>query len=100
MSVDVLCDQAAATSPAFGYIDTPSDYQFINGIFEVFGWAFDFQGVLRVEVDVDGQVVGTAAYGLSRPDVPANDSACAPSPGRVLVLARHDAASRTRRTTS
>ena len=27
----------------------------------------------RVEIDVDGQVVGTATYGLARPDVPAND---------------------------
>jgi hypothetical protein len=73
MSVEVLCDPTGADFPAFGYIDTPSDYQFINGIFNVFGWAFDFNGVQRIEVDVDGQVVGTAAYGLSRPDVPAKD---------------------------
>ena len=73
MSVDVLCDPSGADFPAFGYIDTPSDYQFINGIFNVFGWAFDFNGVQRVEVDVDGQVVGTATFGLFRPDVPRND---------------------------
>jgi hypothetical protein len=73
MSIDVLCDPTGADFPAFGYIDTPSDYQFINGIFNVFGWAFDFNGVQRIEVDVDGQVVGNATYGLSRPDVPAND---------------------------
>ena len=73
MSVDILCDTGNNNQPAFGYIDTPSDYQFINGLFEVFGWAFDFQGVTRIEVDVDGQVVGTATYGLFRPDVPAND---------------------------
>lgn len=73
MSVDILCDENTANEPAFGYVDTPTEYQFINGFFEVFGWAADFQGVLRVEVDVDGQVVGTAAYGLSRPDVPAQD---------------------------
>jgi hypothetical protein len=73
MSVDILCDQQFGDQPAFGYIDTPSDYEFINGIFEVFGWASDFQGVDRVEVDVDGQVVGIANYGLSRPDVRAVD---------------------------
>ena len=73
MSVDILCDQQFGDQPAFGYIDTPSDYQFINGIFEVFGWASDFQGVDHVDVDVDGQVVGTANYGLSRPDVRATD---------------------------
>ena len=73
MSVDILCDVNTGDQPAFGYIDTPSDYQFINGLFEVFGWASDFQGVTSVEVDVDGQVVGTALYGLFRPDVPPND---------------------------
>jgi hypothetical protein len=73
MSVDVFCDPSGADFPAFGFIDTPSDYQFINGIFTVFGWAFDFNGVQRVEVDVDGQVVGNATYGLSRPDVPTID---------------------------
>ena len=71
MSVEVLC--GGADFPAFGYIDTPLNYQFINGIFNVFGWAFDFNGVQRVEIDVDGQVVGNATYGLSRPDVPRND---------------------------
>jgi hypothetical protein len=73
MSVDILCDQQFGDQPAFGYVDTPSDYQFINGIFEVFGWASDFQGVDHVDIDIDGQVVGTANYGLSRPDVRATD---------------------------
>ena len=72
MSVDILCD-STNEQPAIGYVDTPSDYQFINGIFEVFGWAYDFQGVLNVEVDIDGHVVGNAVYGLLRTDVPAND---------------------------
>jgi len=73
MSVDILCDQVDGDQPAFGYIDTPSNYQFINGTFEVFGWATDLQGVRSVELDVDGQVVGNANYGLFRPDVPVND---------------------------
>jgi len=73
MSIDILCDQASGNTPAFGYIDTPSNNQFVDGFFEVFGWAFDFQSVLRVEVDVDGQVIGNAVYGLSRPDVPLQD---------------------------
>ncbi len=73
MSVNVLCDQVDGDQPAFGFIDTPSNYQFINGSFEVFGWATDLQGVQTVELDVDGQVVGNANYGLPRPDVPVND---------------------------
>lgn len=73
MSVDVLCDQTQGDQPAFGYIDTPTDYQFINGVFEVFGWASDFQLVQTVQIDIDGQVVGNAFYGLNRPDVRAVD---------------------------
>jgi hypothetical protein len=73
MSVVILCDETSSNQPAFGYIDTPSDYQFIDGIFEVFGWAYDFQGVSRVDVYVDGHLEGTANYGLNRPDVPAQD---------------------------
>jgi hypothetical protein len=73
ISVDILCDVDTNDQPAFGYIDTPTDYQFVNGVVEVFGWAFDFQVVQTVQVDIDGQVVGNAVYGLPRPDVPAND---------------------------
>ncbi len=73
ISVDILCDVDTNDQPAMGYIDTPSDYQFINGVFEVFGWAFDFQVAQTIQVDIDGHVVGNAVYGLPRPDVPAND---------------------------
>lgn len=78
MSVDILCDQVGGDQPAFGYIDTPADYQFIDGSFQVFGWAYDLQGVSAVQLDVDGQVPGAplvsnVLYGLYRPDVPAND---------------------------
>ncbi len=73
MSVDILCDETLGDQPAFGYIDTPSNYQFIDGVFDVFGWADDFQGVKSVIVNVDGHDVGTATYGLSRPDVRATD---------------------------
>src|SRR5262249_26610790 len=71
MAVDVLCDQTHGDQPAFGDIDSPTNYQYIDGTdFQIFGWAFDLQGVQTVEVDVDGQVVGDATYGLFRPDVP------------------------------
>jgi Bacterial Ig domain len=73
MSIDILCDQLNGDQPAFGFIDEPSNYEYINGTFQVFGWAYDLQGVSSVEVDVDGQVLGTATYGLFRPDVPVND---------------------------
>ena len=75
MSVDVLCDETTSDIPAFGFIDTPANYALINGsAYQIFGWAVDLQGVATVQVDVDGQVVGNATYGLYRPDVPLEDS--------------------------
>jgi hypothetical protein len=76
MSVDILCDETTGgDQPSFGYIDEPSNMEQINGnAYQVFGWAFDIQGIQTVQVDVDGQVVGNATYGLYRPDVPAMDS--------------------------
>jgi hypothetical protein len=80
MSINILCDQTNGDQPAFGNIDSPTNYQYINGTdFQLFGWAYDLQGVVSVEVDVDGQVVGTAEYGLFRPDVPEFDPRVATS---------------------
>ncbi len=78
MSVDILCDEtgsATGDQPSFGNIDKPTNLEQINGTaYQVFGWAYDLQGVQTVQVDVDGQVVGNATYGLYRPDVPPLDS--------------------------
>ena len=70
MSADILCDQTKGDQPAFGNIDSPTNYQYIDGTdFEIFGWAWDLQGVTTVQIDIDGQVVGNAQFGLFRPDV-------------------------------
>ena len=79
MSVNILCDQLQGDQPAFGFIDSPSNLQGISGTWQVFGWAYDLQGVSSIELDVDGQVVGNPTYGLFRPDVPPTDSRV-PSP--------------------
>ena len=92
MSVDVLCDQVDGDQPAFGYIDTPSNYQFINGSFEVFGWAFDLQGVRSVEVDVDGQVAGQRELRPLPPRRPGQRPARSVRERRVLLHPRHDPA--------
>jgi beta-N-acetylglucosaminidase len=52
-----------------GFIDTPTAGSTVNGIINVRGWILDSSGVTKVEVLVDGQVVGQAQYGSSRPDV-------------------------------
>lgn len=74
MSVNILCDQRNNDQPAFGDINSPTNYQYINGDFQVFGWAYDLQGVSSIDLDVDGQVVGHPVYGLFRPDVPPLDA--------------------------
>jgi hypothetical protein len=87
ISVDVLCDTGEFSDrPAFGYIDTPSQLQFVKGVFTFSGWAFDYDnggdasnvnGITRLDIDIDGQVVGSIPPPplplASRPDVPAND---------------------------
>jgi hypothetical protein len=87
ISVTLVCDSTVGNQPAIGYIDTPRSDEGIAGIYGFSGWAFDYQGVLRIEVDLDGQVVarsdnGTAVYGFPRPDVPHNDPRV-PAPGNV-----------------
>ena len=52
-----------------GFIDTPSAGSTVNGMINVRGWILDNSGVSKIEVLVDGQVVGQAKYGISRPDV-------------------------------
>ncbi len=84
ISVDALCDTGEFfDQSAFGYIDTPSPLEFIHGAFGFSGWAFDYDnggqssnvnGITRLDIDIDGQVVGSLFPPfVSRPDVPIND---------------------------
>jgi hypothetical protein len=70
----VTCVTHPSDIPAFGYIDLPYNYQFVSGVIDVAGWAFDPNQVSEVQIDIDGQVVGDAVYGLYRPDVPVADA--------------------------
>jgi beta-N-acetylglucosaminidase len=55
--------------PAKGYIDTPASNAKVKGDMEVKGWFLDGSGVAKIEVLVDGKVIGQAQYGLERLDV-------------------------------
>jgi hypothetical protein len=55
--------------PPYGTLDVPASNQTVSSVVQLAGWVFDNVDVARVEVLVDGTVVGTAAYGVSRPDV-------------------------------
>ncbi len=75
MSFDVVCDANTSDVPAIGFIDNPGVYQFINGIFPFFGWAFDRDGIQAngIEIDIDGVVIARINNSRSRPDVCLND---------------------------
>jgi len=62
----------------FGSVDSPAPNAQLSGAINVAGWAFDDVAVEKVDVSVDGNLVGTATYGGSRPDV-ANDWPNAPA---------------------
>jgi hypothetical protein len=67
--------------PPSVYIDSPAPGAVVSGVVTVSGWALDNTSAIGtlisvVQVKVDGVVVGTATYGISRPDV------CSAYPGR------------------
>jgi hypothetical protein len=53
----------------FGNLETPDFRATLNNTATGSGWALDNVGVTAIEVVVDGQKVGEAIYGLSRPDI-------------------------------
>ena len=72
----------------FGELDLPGPAQPMDSVFPVTGWALDDGEVTKVEILVDGQVVGGAELGIPRPDVqnrfPSNPDAA--SSGFVRML--------------
>ena len=104
------------TAPAMAYIDSPLAKARVSRDFEVAGWAFkDGVGIARVEVTLDGEVIGLADYGQQHVGIrgfwrESNDPqhpyvawtarvrAGAVSAGRALARAAPDRARRQRRT--
>jgi len=56
---------------SIGALESPAADTIVSGIIPVGGWAFDRDGVERVEIWVDGRIACEAAYGGKRPDVAA-----------------------------
>lgn len=52
-----------------GTIETPDVRATLNNTATGSGWALDNVGIARIDVLIDGQKVGEAIYGLSRPDI-------------------------------
>lgn len=61
---------AALAAPPFGQIQgVQGGYNGGSGSIPIVGWALDDNGVARVDVTVDGLIVGNAIYGSGRPRV-------------------------------
>ncbi len=60
----------SCSTPALAWLDAPAVDAAAAGHVEVTGWALkEGVGVDRVQLTLDGRVVGAAVYGQSRPDV-------------------------------
>ena len=60
---------AGDIAPPFGTLDEPQAGTTVGQVVAVVGWAVDNVAVERVEVFLDGNLLGTAQYGRGRPDV-------------------------------
>jgi Big-like domain-containing protein len=71
-AIYALQSQQSGPSPfsAVGYLDVPASGDILGGRATVAGWAWAITGVVSVDVFVDGNRVGAATYGGSRPDIP------------------------------
>ncbi|TWE01019.1 uncharacterized protein YvpB [Neobacillus bataviensis] len=67
--VSTLPQKSFAISNVRGSLDQPAPGSTINGSKTISGWILDVSGVSKIEVLVDGKVVGQAVYGDARPDV-------------------------------
>jgi hypothetical protein len=56
--------------PPMGFLDAPRTGDMLTGTTTVSGWAWSLSAVASIDVFVDGNRVGSATYGGSRPDVP------------------------------
>ncbi len=63
------CTEFTGNEGSFGYIDNPENGEQTSGVTEVTGWVLDREGVGVVQVFLDGQLQGSAIYGLPRGDV-------------------------------
>lgn len=69
VNVFFTCATEAANFAAFGYIEFPHREDLIGQTVTFWGWALDENGVRSVDIFIDGQYMGPAAYGFARPDV-------------------------------
>jgi hypothetical protein len=74
--IQMECATGNLDPPPIGFIDDPSNYKFIGGVFPVIGWALDLDIVVKVRILIDGiaqidavRGLDYAEYGFASPDV-------------------------------
>ncbi len=53
----------------FGELEMPGENQPMNGVFPMTGWALDDSEIAKIELLVDGLIVGPVNQGIHRPDI-------------------------------
>jgi hypothetical protein len=71
-AIYALHSQQSSQSPltAMGNLDVPSTGDTLSGTATVAGWAWALSGIAKVDLFVDGNLLASATYGISRPDIP------------------------------
>ncbi len=64
VTVDPVRNQAP-----FGELEMPGENQPMNGVFPMTGWALDDSEIVKMELMVDGLIVGPVNGGIHRPDI-------------------------------
>ena len=74
--IELECATGNLDPPPIGFIDDPTNYKFIGGVFPVVGWALDLDYVQKVRILIDGiaqidavRGVDYADYGFASPDI-------------------------------
>ncbi len=66
--VTVNVDPTRNQAP-FGELEMPGENQPMNGVFPMIGWALDDSEIVKIELMVDGLIVGPVNHGIHRPDI-------------------------------
>ena len=61
--ITMECATGQLDPPPLGFIDDPTNYKFIGGVFPVIGWALDLDVVVKVRILIDGVAAGRRGHG-------------------------------------
>lgn len=67
--VTFLCAERGVNEEGIGWLAPVRNLGLPGGVLTASGWALDRDGVIQVRINIDGNEVGFATYGLSRPSV-------------------------------